>query len=86
MPLREVHRNAARTKGGVIMADTTYPQVARDSAHELLRLWRMGWDVPGTSGYQSYVMAHRAMTDMFSGHSGSMIKLAQEILASPRPE
>lgn len=55
-------------------------RAARDAAHELLRLWRMGWDQPGSSGYQSYVMAHRQLTDMFPHHHGSKVELAKRIL------
>lgn len=54
----------------------------REAAYELLRLWRMGWDVPGSSGYQSYIMAYRRMRDLFPDQRGSMIRLAQRILAS----
>ncbi|HEY6019685.1 MAG TPA: hypothetical protein VIY48_07235 [Candidatus Paceibacterota bacterium] len=61
-----------------------YPQYRRDAAFELLRLWRMGWDLPGSSGYQSYIMAHRAMSDLFPDHRGSMVELAKSILASER--
>jgi hypothetical protein len=62
----------------------TYSQDTRNAAFELLRLWRMGWDRPGSSGYQSFLMAHRVMRDRFPKHSGSMIELARRILASQK--
>lgn len=55
-------------------------RAARDAAFEYLRLWRMGWDQPGSSGYQSFLMAHRAMREMFPQHTGSMAELAKDIL------
>jgi hypothetical protein len=60
-------------------------QAMRDASFELIRLWRMGWDAPGSSGHQSYVMAYRTFADLMmsvKGYSGSYIELAQAILAT----
>lgn len=58
---------------------------ARVVAYELHRTWREGWDVPGSSGYDSYIMAHRNMRELFPDHKGSMVELAKQILAEPIP-
>lgn len=64
--------------------DLAQSTAVRSAAFELIRLWRMGWDAPGSSGYQSYVMAYRSMTDLLPNHRESMVTLARAILAVPR--
>ncbi len=59
-------------------------QEMRNAAFELMRLWRMNWDIPGSSGYQSYIMAHRRMRDLLPDYRGSFISLARAIELSPR--
>lgn len=59
-------------------------QAMRNASFELMRLWRMGWDLPGSSGYQSYVMAYRAFADLLPEYRGSYITLARAILQAEK--
>lgn len=59
-------------------------RAVRDASFELNRLWRHGWDQPGSSGYQSYMLAYRTLTDLLPDYRGSMVQLAQAVLRSPR--
>lgn len=56
----------------------------RNAAFELIRLWRMGWDTPGSSGYTSYMLAYRRLLDLLPEHRGSFVELSQAILRVPR--
>jgi hypothetical protein len=57
-------------------------QELRSAAYELFRLWRQGWDTPGSSGYTSYIMAHRALSDMLPNYRGSLALLAKDVWAA----
>lgn len=70
-------------------ADLAQSQTMRNAAFELVRLWRMNWDIPGSSDYQSYLTAYRVFADLMSDareYRGSYIALAQEILKNEKVE
>lgn len=62
-------------------------QTMRDASFELIRLGRMGWDLPGSSGHKSYCMAYKHFAELMQtekAYKGGFITLAKAILDSPR--